>query len=122
MHSRRQGTCFVIPPPGKKNSNGQTAAEALDDCKNRCNANNKKCTAVVVVPTVMPAEVALGSGEETNAPWGRGNCDHSCFDNEPEGSKVSDVLRVHVRIEGGGTRTWKWTDVHVHALLHMYTV
>ena len=92
-YSRSGSTCFIIPPPGQTNSNGETAEEALAECQRRCNRNKNRCTSVVVVPHMMPAAVALDGGGETNAPWGTANCKHSCFEGEPANSSVCYGLR-----------------------------
>ena len=56
---RSQGTCFVVPPPGETNGNGETAEQALAECQARCNRNPNRCRAVVVVPVAKPAAVAF---------------------------------------------------------------
>ena len=56
---RSQGTCFVVPPPGETNGNGETAEQALAECQARCNRNTNRCRAVVVVPVAKPAAVAF---------------------------------------------------------------
>ena len=53
------GTCFVVPPPGETNGNGETAEQALAECQKRCDQNGNRCKAVVVVPVAKPAAVAF---------------------------------------------------------------
>ena len=87
----RQGTCFIVPPPGQTNTNGQTPEDALAACIARCDDNTNRCRAVVVVPAALPPLVQLGS--ETNVPWGQGNCNAACLAGEPAGSSVCYGLR-----------------------------
>lgn len=93
----RQSTCFILPPPGLTNTNGQTREEALAACQERCNRNVNQCKSVVVVPGTMPeaaveaAGVALGTA--TNIPWGSGNCNSDCLASNPAGSSVCYGLK-----------------------------
>jgi hypothetical protein len=89
--SKKNPTCFFVPPPGKTNAKGQTADEALAACQARCQAvGSKKCLAVHLVPAVMPPRVASLAlpGVSQNIPWGLRNCKQSCLDAEPEGTQI----------------------------------
>jgi len=104
--------CITIPPPGNRNSFNQTAAEAMETCKQR--GRNVGATGLNVVPIVAPplarlsmpnpatSNVFFNSDQAStnvavglNIPWGVGNCNVSCFANEPEGSKVCYPLNLY---------------------------
>ena len=108
-------TCFAIPPPGLRNSKNQTREVAVESCKTRCVGYKTVmaeegyivpvCEGVNIVPIEPPPKVSLsvgnpsgvtmsGRGESvdlgagTNIPWGVGNCDKGCFENEPAGTSM----------------------------------
>ena len=117
-------TCFAIPPIGKTNADGFTATEALAQCQARCenlgsgigaNTHNRRaCQAINVVPLTTPALAKYPGGwspgdatqpirqgdptstpqDGPNLPWGVGNCEKSCFANEPAGTKICYPLRI----------------------------
>jgi hypothetical protein len=109
--------CFVIPPEDGVNALGETAAQALAACQERCAVDfagapgTIGCAGVNVIPIDLPAEVRFrdattakagtydwAGGTKTtdhNIPWGFSNCDRTCVGSEPANSMMCYPQVVH---------------------------
>ena len=109
--------CFVIPPEDGVNALGETAAQALQACQDRCAVDFATapgtigCYGVNVIPIDLPAEVRFrdattgkpgtndwDGGVKTtdhNIPWGISNCDRTCLAGEPANSMMCYPQVIH---------------------------